>query len=214
MLNSLATVNITKAIYRLANPRTLVETLRKRGLSEDDISETLTFLRLQIATAGLSSIVEDPFRAKAILSQRFGLETRYSDGSFPVFYGALEESTALSEAKFHYVKIALGRKSARRSAYYARIVCMFSGDIKDLRKMIAQWPGLMSRDDYQFCQSLGRAAVTEQLSGFFAPSVRARGGTTVPVFLMASLSQPQSQGFLAFSYIPNRRGVSITRTLA
>ena len=56
--------------------------------------------------------------------------------------------------------------------------------------------------DLSFCQDLGREAIDKKIEGFFAPSARREGGTTVPVFERAALSDPEVLGLAAFSIDP------------
>jgi hypothetical protein len=75
--------------------------------------------------------------------------------------------------------------------HYSVVRCRFSGDVVDLRPKLAEWPELISDDDYTFCNGLGKEANDGGLGGFLSPSARNFGGTTVPAFLPWTISHPQ-----------------------
>lgn len=83
---------------------------------------------------------------------------------------------------------AIGRRGA---VHYSVVRCRFSGDVVDLRPKLAEWPELISDDDYTFCNGLGKEANDGGLGGFLSPSARNFGGTTVPAFLPGTISHPQ-----------------------
>ena len=70
------------------------------GLDEQAVEELLQFLGPGSRTMGPEELLNDPFRPKPHLNQR---PTRYSDGSWRVFYSALERETSEQEAGHHYV---------------------------------------------------------------------------------------------------------------
>ncbi len=53
------------------------------------------------------------------------------------------------------------------------------------------WRDLIHGNDYTFCNRLGAEAVSQDLDGLLAPSVRKPGGTNVPVFSRRALSNPR-----------------------
>jgi hypothetical protein len=93
--------------------------------------------------------------------------------------------TAQKESAYHYGRKAAGDAVARRGVHYSIVRCRFSGEIVDLQPKLPVWPGLID-DDY----GLGKEARDGGLGGFLAPSARHTGGTTVPAFIQATLSDP------------------------
>ena len=77
--------------------------------------------------------------------------------------------------------------------YFQMIKCNYDGATIDLRGKEQQHPDLTSRTNagYPFCQALGLEAVGRGVDGFLAPSARREGGTCVPVFKRAALSEPR-----------------------
>ena len=120
---------------------------------------------------------------------------RFGDGSMGVYYSALEEATCERELTFHLhaAFLEVGDSLRTQPRYYSLIVCFFSGMVKDFRGGESSYPDLVSESTsgYPFCQSLGRLAVKENIDGFLTASARNAGGTCVPVFARAALSDPE-----------------------
>lgn len=75
--------------------------------------------------------------------------------------------------------------------YYHLIKCKFVGTTVDLRSQEIAHSELVSKTDsgYPFCQMLGLEAKELNIDGFFTLSARKTGGTCVPVFSRAALSE-------------------------
>ena len=147
-----------------------------------------------------TSSVDHSAASKARLNGRAYPASRFSDGSFPVFYSALEIDTARAEAH-HWFRQFVDKPNGERIARYARFACDFEGTVMDLRPMQPQegWEDLTSDADYGFCNRLG-AEAREDVDGFFAPSVRHAGGTNVPVFRRSALSNVRGRASEQFVY--------------
>lgn len=120
---------------------------------------------------------------------------RFGDGSMGVYYSALEEATCERELAFHLhaAFLEVGGSLRAQPRYYSLIVCFFSGVMKDFRGGESTCPDLVSESTsgYPYCQSLARLAVKENIDGFLTASARNPGGTCVPVFARAALSDPE-----------------------
>lgn len=198
MLEELPPLNRTEIIHRFGNRREPLDVARRMGLDEQAVDELLAFLGPESRTMDAKQLLDDPFRQKQHWAPR---PTRFSDGTWPVFYAALERETSEQEIGHHYVSAAMGDPSRGRTVYYSVFHCQFSGEARDLRKKQEEWGGLVSPDtDNPFCQNLGREAVEAGIDGFLAPSARVAGGTTVPAFAPDCLSRPQIDGDAAFSF--------------
>jgi hypothetical protein len=155
----------------------------KKGLTLSEIVDVILFNRDDV----MKDLMEEPFKRKPALGNRFGPVSRFSNGEWPVFYAAIGRETAREESAYHYGRKAAG--AVRRPVHYSIVRCRFSGEIIDLRPQLPGWPDLTS-DDYAFCNDLGREAHDGGLFGFFSPSARNAGGTTVPVFIKGAFSNP------------------------
>ena len=173
-------------VFRLAIYRGNDEFMRELGLDRKSREEMTALLASSDGGDLLEELCEAPFRPKR---RRFWV-SRFSDGSFPVFYCSLEAETAEAEARHWFSKFA-GRPQGERRAWYQRFRCDFDGSVKDLRPRRAEWQQLTHDTDYRFCNGLGAEARAEDLDGLLAPSARRSEGTNVPVFKRSAISNPQ-----------------------
>jgi RES domain len=192
-------------VHRLANQHNTVTFLEDQGYDPERKKELLELLRDQRTSQNVDDLLDEPFRRRALSKVRKA-RTRYSDGSYNIFYSALESHTTREEIIFWYGRIAVGSGNKPRTFYYEHITCLFSGDMKDLRGKVDEWPLLISRDcesAYPFCNRIGAAAISEGLHALYVPSARMPGGTCVPVFRRESLSDARQEGLVALSYQPD-----------
>ncbi|MYH28129.1 MAG: RES family NAD+ phosphorylase [Acidobacteria bacterium] len=190
VLASIPAVSLSTEVFRFAICRDDDEFLQRLGLDDAGVAE----LKELLDTAGggdwLDELLDAPFRARPRICRHGFDVTRFSDGSFPIFYCSQDAATAEAEARHWFVKFA-GRPRGKRLAYYRRFRCTFAGDVKDLVPMGGEWPGLTDRTDYRFCNDLGKEARKANLHGLLAPSVRRAEGVNLPVFRRSAVSAPE-----------------------
>ena len=132
---------------------------------------------------GPDELLDIPFKRKPERS-------RFSDGSFPIFYSSLDTETAEAESKYH-MRRNVGRPQHSRTMFFRRFSCRFEGVEKDLRPRLGDWPDLVHSSDYTFCNRLGEEARVSGIDGILAPSARRSEGTNLPVFQRRALSDPE-----------------------
>lgn len=203
MLESIPTQSVRIEVFRLASYRGDEEFLQEEGASAERISEMMELLASTGTTDSLEELCDDPFKPKRRLYGTKYAKTRFSDGSFPVFYSSLEARTAEAEVRYWFPKKFAGKPTRRRTALYSRFTCDFHGSVKDLRPMQIEWQRLTHDSDYQLCNRLGTEAKTTGLDGLLAPSARRAGGTNVPVFARRAISNPGDHALVAMIYDPS-----------
>ena len=210
LLDEIPTVRNHRRIYRLAPPwndQFLAE-LKLDASSEQE-------LRALLVAAGYETSPEElcdaPFRPKRRLGRI--MATRYSDGSYPVFYSSLEPKTAEVEVEYWFRKGFAGRPKSQRSAYYQRFTCLFEGEEKDLRDKQSEWPELVHDSDYTFCNRIGAEAVRLELDGLVVPSARRENGSNLPVFKRPAIRDPESQDVIKITLDP-RTGETATASVS
>ena len=203
LLAPIETRDFRAPVFRLSSDRSTEDFIGEEGYDSTSAAELMELVE-PTATRDLErALLDAPFKPRPRLA-RAGHSTRFSDGSFSVFYGALEADTAEAEIRYWYPK-----KSTRpRTAHYIRFVCDFSGQTKDLRPMRAKWPRLTHDSDYRFCNGLGAEAVKSDLDGLLAPSARKDAGTNLPVFRRRAIDRPVVQARVAVTLDPSTGGVS------
>jgi hypothetical protein len=132
--------------------------------------------------------------------------SRFTDGSFSVYYSALERDTAHIEAHDYFRKLVLDGATTFRVAYYRCISCHFAGRVIDLRSSGFEWLTTISGENE--CRSAAREARANSIDGFLTPSAamvrRSREGSCLPVFNRAPLSDARDDGGEKFTFEPMR----------
>ncbi len=182
--------------------------LRRQGLDRMHIDDMNTLLKSRGIADNMQDLCDSPFRRKPQLRRR-GHRTRFSDGSFPVFYSAIEAATAKAE-RLHWFRRDIGKSSGSRTAYFRLFSCCFEGKYKDLRPKIDEWPELVD-EDYEFCNALGAEAVATGLKGLLTPSARRAGGTNMPVFARDAISDPDEGVVVSATYDSSTEELSVRR---
>jgi hypothetical protein len=203
VLEAISQVRIRENLCRLANMRQRLEALAALGLTFADRDEVLIFLG---GDGDPQELLDAPLRTDPTYSPG---PTRFSDGSWRVFYGAVGWNTAEAEVGYHVVKAATGTTGP---LYYQRLECAMEGDGYDLRAHLAVWPFLADPRDsvaYPDCQSLALEARRNGAEGLLTGSARRAGGINVPVFSRRALSDPRIIGSAAI--IPDMSGFRVER---
>ena len=195
MLEEILSRNSRRRVFRLATIRDeLRDELQLDAQSNDELREILTAVGYR---TDLDELCDGPFRPK----RRLCPKSRFSDGSFPVFYSSLDSATAEADIRYRWPRLC-GDPGAPRTAYYHRFSCTFRGTEKDLRPKVAEWPGLVDKRDYTFCNQLGAEAIQSGLAGLVTPSAR-HDGANLPIFMRDAVSDPELLDVAAVTFDPN-----------
>lgn len=198
LLDQIPAVRNQRKVYRMASLPRDDELLADLGLDEVGEQELSELLVAAGYETSLEELCDAPFRPK----RRLVMKTRYSDGSYPVFYSAIDPDTATAEVAHWFRKSFGGSPPVQRSAYYQRFTCLFEGIEKDLRSKQGEWPELVHDSDYTFCNRIGAEAVQLELDGLVVPSARRENGSNLPVFRRAAIREPASQDLVKITIDP------------
>lgn len=208
MLEGILSESCRRVVFRLSRvSRDDDEFLEDLELDADGRVELLDLLSGRIPQNPIDELLDGPFRRVTKLRNR----TRYSDGSFPVFYSALEPTTAEAEVAFWFQKGYVGTPKRNRTAYYQRFRCTFDGVEKDLRPRTREWPDLVHDSDYSFCNQLGAEARALGIGGLVVPSARQETGANMPIFVRGVLSDPKRDEVVAVTYRVDSDDVTVAR---
>lgn len=207
MFDGIDKTAVETVVYRLANPLRFRVSFMDLSTTLEDAIETIDFIGTDNADDA-AAMLEMPF------AQTPGYQpspTRYSDGSWRVFYSALEPDTADAERGYWCLRELQSEPPQTRRFHYRELSCLFVGEIFDLRTKIETWPFLVGdQDDYPKCQEVARAAIADNIDGLYCPSARRATGTTVPVFFSRALTEPKILGAVIFE-VSTDGSISITR---
>jgi len=193
-----------RRVFRFANVPGIDEFVAELGLDTQSVDELIALLVAQGHGPSVDELRDGPFRRK----RKFRSQSRFSDGSFPVFYSSLDVTTAEAEVR-HWFPQFSGQPRGSRTGYYQRFSCEFEGVEKDLRPKIDQWPDLIHDTDYTFCNQLGAEAERTEVDAFLTWSARNKG-TNVPIFRREAIGNPKQEGGVALTYRPDSGEVTVS----
>lgn len=127
--------------------------------------------------------------------------SRFSDGTFGVWYGAESVETTVFESAYHWYRGLLGEAGYDREVVIAErkvytVAC--GAALLDLRKAASTHPDLLHPKDYVFCQSVGARIHREGHPGLLTQSVRRPTGENVVIFNPNVLSNPRNNCQLTY----------------
>ena len=114
--------------------------------------------------------------------------SRFSNGSYGVFYAAQREATAIAETRFHRERFMRATNEARAELDMRVLSMTVRASLHDLRGMRAIMPDVYDVEDYTAAQLLGGALRAGGSNGVVYDSVRHDGGKCVGVFRPRTIS--------------------------
>lgn len=126
--------------------------------------------------------------------------SRFSDGSFGVFYTARELETAVAETR-HYREVFMRSTKENAMDLDMRVYQVdLTGQLHDLRGQGDQYPEIYDLDNYAASQSLGHKLRKAGACGIVYDSVRQKGGTCAGVFRPPVLSNARQERHLSYRW--------------
>lgn len=102
--------------------------------------------------------------------------SRFSDGSYGVFYCARTRATAIAETRHHAARFMAATHEPPMRLHMRLYAVEAQGRIADLRKAALEDPRIVDPANYAPTQALGRMLRTEGALGIVYPSARHTGG--------------------------------------
>lgn len=141
------------------------------------------------------------------------MATRYSDGSYPAWYGGLDLDTTIHETVYHMARFELAVEGVTEPVIRER--CVYDVDCRavlvDLVGREDDYPELISPSSYALTQQVGRRLAGEGHPGLIAPSARRAGGVCLVAFRERILSNPRVRCYLTYTLDPFTRRVAVER---
>jgi hypothetical protein len=126
--------------------------------------------------------------------------SRFTDGSYGVYYAATELETAIAETKYHREEFLAFTEEEPieidQRVYVATVTC----DLHDLRGCQATYLEVLHPTDYSAGQKLGGRLRADGSNGVIYDSVRAPGGTCVGVFRPRCLADCTQERHLTYRW--------------
>lgn len=140
--------------------------------------------------------------------------TRFSAGTYGVWYGARELLTSVYETAYHFRNyvMASSAKSAAPIEQERRVHLVHcAATLVDLRPHTKDEPRLLDTVDYSYCRSLGAQLRAELQTGIITHSVRHPPHDVIAVFDERALSDPRDVCFFTYKCDRDTARVSIER---
>jgi len=179
---------------RVADPKDLEAIYALEAMTNDRLREEAGNLHLvpedeRIAGPGTTPIM-------AAFTHLNPAGSRFSDGSFGVYYCAQDVATALAEVRYHQQRFLRWTHEGPLRLQMRLYLSNLDALLVDARKL----PDVHRPDDYAPSQRLGRAVREARRDGVLYRSVRHEGGTCAAVFRPSVLKPCRQGAHYAFHY--------------
>ena len=138
--------------------------------------------------------------------------SRYSDATYPVWYGAMEMMTTIHETAYHMMKRELGIEKIHHVDVIIRERIIYNvychGILIDLTRKKKFYTELVS-ESHNKTQKIGKQIYQQGFPGLLAPSARYPKGINVNIFKHEILSDPRVNCRLTYRMIPTLKKVEV-----
>jgi len=124
--------------------------------------------------------------------------SRFSDGTYGVFYAANDLDTAIAETTYHRARFMRATAQARMELDMRVYLVDLSGDLHDLRKRRPEFERVYHNDNYAAGQHLARALRRQASNGIAYDSGRHAGGESAAIFRPRLLSNARQERHLCY----------------
>ncbi len=140
------------------------------------------------------------------------MESRYSDGTFGIWYGASDIHTSAYETVCHWIKFLSDAGNLNSGVKQERQIYLIQCDalLLDFRPLVTKFPKLISKADYSFTQQIGTRLHREEHPGLVTKSAR-YDGDVYAILNSNVLSNPRHSCFLTYK-IRNKNMIDVERT--
>ncbi len=186
----------------------------------DNESDQNTAILADIATKpqSYSARISRPFDYGIAIASPFEerrwLNTRFSDGTFGVWYGCLEFDTTIYETIFHWKKFL-------RASHYDQIKeeivterrvfkVRCQSELYDISNQYHRFPEIRDSKNYSYTQALGKRVKAEEKAGLLFRSARCNG-INAAIFTAEVLSAPRDHCYLTYRLKSWRTAIIVER---
>jgi hypothetical protein len=126
--------------------------------------------------------------------------SRFSDGSYGVFYCARHRDTAIAETRYHAARFMAATREPPMRLQMRLYSVDAQGKVADLRRAAQTEPRIVDPDDYSFAQAIGRSLRSEGALGIVYPSVRHPGGQCLAALRTALVKNCLHAAYLEYQW--------------
>lgn len=116
--------------------------------------------------------------------------SRFSDGSYGIYYAARELATAIAETVFHLGRFYRATADPPHAEAMRVLIGKLDATFHDLRDADQSWAAILDPDDYTAGRALGRSLRHAGSNGIVYPSARHAGGQCLAAFRPKAVGPP------------------------
>lgn len=154
-----------------------------------------------------SAAIGFPFRTTPFM------RTRFSDGTYPVWYGSSSVETSIYETAHHLIRFMQAEEGTMQEKKIIKKRSVFdvfcSAILTDLCAKQELFPKL-SAEDYAFSIEVGKQIKEGGIPGILYSSARHIGGKNIGIFQQSVLENPRLLGHLQYIIIPGEKMIRIS----
>lgn len=127
--------------------------------------------------------------------------SRFSDGSFGVYYAAAALETAIAETVFHFERFARDSADPPRSEDMRVLVGAVADEFEDVAALpAAEKLAILAPDSYAAAQGYAKQIRAAGANGVAYPSVRHEGGQCIGAFRPRAVGMPHQERHLKYRW--------------
>ena len=177
----------------LVDPQLMEELFYIEGLTNDRLRDEAGDIALVAPEDRVSGLGSSPVMAAFT---HIGVESRFSDGSFGVYYGAKSLETAIEETKFHRTRFLAYTREDAGEIDMRVYVGGVSRPLHDIRE--AEYEYLHEPDDWRPSQAFGLEMQVARSWGIVYRSVRDPGGECIAALRPPAVTIPRQGPHLSY----------------
>ena len=189
---------------RVAEPEDLEIVYAIESLTNDRLRDEAGDITLVLPTERISGPGTTPIMAAFTHLNPEG--SRFTDGSYGVYYASNTLDTALAETRYHRARFLSATNEPPMEIDMRSYTSDLNAELHDIRNQKDHMPEIYDPIDYGKAQVFARTLRNESSNGIVYDSVRYAGGECVAVFKPCVLS-PARQG-PHFCYVWNGKEIS------
>lgn len=143
-------------------------------------------------------------------------ESRYSDGSYPCWYGSETLETSICETRYHFIQeirnawdVTHKEKIITVDRRVGKVYCQ--GLAFDISKKADEFPWLIDPTNYIKSREVGRRVAKEGHPLLRVPSARDRDGINLVAFKPEVLSNPKDNCYLQYVFDLKTKKITVFR---
>jgi hypothetical protein len=126
--------------------------------------------------------------------------SRFSDGTYGVFYCARKRETAIAETRYHQTRFMSATQEPPMRLQMRLYSVKAKGQVADLREASRIDPRIVDPDNYGYAQGIGRTLRGEGALGILYPSVRHSGGQCLAALKTSLLKNCVHAAYLEYNW--------------